>query len=128
MFENIINELRDKINDTMEELNWWRGYAENIEIAIEEMQDLMNESTGVAGFHLNGAVAPWDELMNDSVFDMVIKDIKTRKQFKNAWGHVTTETRNELYIKDYKDLPVTVQYTPVYGGVKYIRADSKKGG
>ena len=29
--------------------------------ALDEMQDLMNSSSGVAGFHLNGDIASWDQ-------------------------------------------------------------------
>ena len=35
---------------------------EDLEQGIEAVRNLMNESHGVAGLHLNGEVAPWEEL------------------------------------------------------------------
>lgn len=36
---------------------------------VDEIYDLMNESDGVAGLHLNGDVADWDELVPGGRFE-----------------------------------------------------------
>ena len=57
--QTTLNEALDNdLNDTKEELQWMTKYAESIEAAILEMRSLINESTGVTGYHLNGDVAP----------------------------------------------------------------------
>ena len=116
-----MGKIKDILNDTMEELNWWRGYAESLEDGIKEMRALINESSGVAGYHLNNEIATWDELIIDSLFSFAEGNIQNRKDFTGKSGRVTAKASKELYIKEYKGMPITVQYTPVYGGIKYIR-------
>lgn len=114
-------EYADKLNDTEEELHWWRGYAESLETGIKEMRDVMNESHGVDGYHLNGDIATWDELLTDSAFEFAEDNIKSKKEFDTKTGHVISKMRAVLYIKEYENMPCTVQYDPFYGGIKYIR-------
>ena len=112
----MVESTTDKLNDTIEELHWWRGYALRLERGIKDVQEIANNSEGVVGYHLNGDIAAWDELLSDSVFDLTVDDIKNREN-----GHVATELRKTIYLKAYDGLPCTVQYTPVYGGIKYTR-------
>ena len=116
-----MGKIKNLLNDTMEELNWWRGYAENLEEAIKEMRALINESEGVVGYHLNKDIATWDSLIIDSLFSLAEDSIQSRKNFTATPGHVSTKARKELYVKEYKNMPITIQYTPVYGGIKYVR-------
>lgn len=41
---------------------------------LDAVQDLINNSYGVAGLHLNGDVAPWDELLEGGRFEGWLKD------------------------------------------------------
>jgi hypothetical protein len=41
---------------------------------LDAVQDLINNSYGVAGLHLNGDVAPWDELLEGGRFEAWLKD------------------------------------------------------
>ena len=111
-----MNNTEKKLNDALEELNWWKNYALRIEEGVIDIRAIVNESEGVAGYHLNGDIAKWDEILSGSLFETTEVDIKDRKN-----GHITTDLKKELYIKSYENLPCTVQYTPIYGGAKYIR-------
>lgn len=117
--------IKDELNDVKEELLWWKGYAHGIEYCFSYIRDIINESQGVIGYHLNGEIATWDELLKDSMFEIGEGDIKARKSFPEK-QHETSEIRDVFYVKDYKNLPITIQYTPVYGGIKYVRADKKE--
>ena len=47
------------------ELNDWNSivsYINELESSIVEVQELMDESVGVSGYHLNGDVTEWGEL------------------------------------------------------------------
>lgn len=110
----------DKINDLKEELRWWKGYAKQIEAGIREIRAIIDESSGVAGYHLNGDIAPWNELLDDSLFEL------SETAIDEVANHVTSDQREVLYIKDYPHLPCTVQYTPVYGGAKYIKDNDER--
>jgi hypothetical protein len=107
--------MNDELNDLKEELQWWKGYAKKIEAGFREVRAIINESNGVVGYHLNGDLATWDELLNDSLFEI------TETEIDDVNSHITTEQREVLYIKSYPHQPCTVQYTPVYGGTKYIK-------
>jgi hypothetical protein len=51
---------------------------------IEAVIDLINESHGVDGLHLNGDIAPWDELRTGGRFEMwLIKFDNAYKLIKN---------------------------------------------
>jgi len=115
--------IKDKLNDTEEELRWLRGYVIVLENGIEDIRRLINESEGVVGYHLNGNIATWDEVIQDSEFYLAEDFIVEKRKYDTPKeiGHVTTEARNELYIKTYKNLPCTIAYTPVYGGEKYVK-------
>ena len=73
--------IKKKLNDIEEELNWLRGYTESLEAGIEEMRSLINESTGIDGFHLNGDIATWDELLDCSLFEFAEDNIQSKKNF-----------------------------------------------
>ena len=40
-----------------------------LEAAVDAVRNLINNSEGVAGLHLNGDVAPWDELMEGGEYE-----------------------------------------------------------
>lgn len=42
--------------------------------AVAAVIDLINESHGVAGLHMNGDVAPWDELRTGGRFEDWLRD------------------------------------------------------
>ena len=41
---------------------------------LKAVEDLMNESAGVDGLHLNGDLAPWEELRTGGRFEDWLKD------------------------------------------------------
>ena len=47
---------------------------EKMQKGLDAVQDLINNSYGVAGLHLNGDVAPWDELLEGGRFEDWLKD------------------------------------------------------
>ena len=44
-----------------------------LENAVTEIQAIASESTGVAGWHLNGEVATWDELNLAALYEPVVE-------------------------------------------------------
>ena len=50
------------------------GELEEMQKGLDAVQDLINNSYGVAGLHLNGDVAPWDELLEGGRFEAWLKD------------------------------------------------------
>ena len=52
--ENLITELESKNKE-----------IERYEVVVGQFNDLMGESEGVAGLHLNGDIADWDWLQNE---------------------------------------------------------------
>ena len=114
--------MKPEISDALEELRWLQGYVETLEAGFGEVRNLMNESEGVTGYHLSGLVATWEELFDDSLFAMAEDNIAERKAFSEI-DRPTTSGCKVLYIKNYPHMPCTVQYTPVYGGQKYVRSD-----
>lgn len=44
------------------ELEWAQQRITELEDRIKDFEDIVAESTGVVGWHLNGAVATWEEL------------------------------------------------------------------
>lgn len=114
-----------KIHDLEKELNWLRGYTHQLEDGIKDIQAIINESTGVVGYHLNGDIAKWDELLSDSEFEFAEGYMREKKDCEQLQDRdmVITKGEKELYIKTYKNMPCCIQYTPVYGGVKYVRTE-----
>jgi len=51
-----------------------RSRLEQAEKGLSAVLDLMNESRGVAGLHLNGDEAPWDELRTGGRFESWLLD------------------------------------------------------
>ena len=118
--------LKHKLLETEEELKWWQGYAENIEAGIQEMRNLINGSNGVDGYHLNGDIATWDELLTDSLFVFAECDIENKMRHEyfchDLEGIRSQKLRNEFYVKEYENMPWQIHFNPNYGGVKYILA------
>ena len=48
--------------------------AERLRKGLSAVRDLINESTGVYGLHLNGDVSPWDELRTGGRFEGWLMD------------------------------------------------------
>ena len=81
-------DLEDRImnsNIAKSEAEWWaKGEIERLRgrlallegelKGLDAVQDLINNSYGVAGLHLNGDVAPWDELLEGGRFEAWLKD------------------------------------------------------
>ena len=115
--------LKHKLSETEEELKWWQGYAGNIESGIQEIRDLANDSNGVAGYHLNGELATWDELLDDSLFRLAEDDIKDRKKHeefcRDLKGIRSQKIKKHFYVKQYKNMPWQIHFNPNYGGIKY---------
>lgn len=117
-----MNKKKIKIHDLEKELYWLQNYTCHLEDGIKDMQAIINESTGAVGYHLNGDIATWDKLLDGSTFKFAEEDMRDKKacdQFRDK--DVITKGEKELYIKTYKNMPCCIQYTPVYGGVKYVR-------
>ncbi len=55
----ILHQLQDKTECLQIELNQYK-------FALAEIKDLMEESHGVSGLHLNGDIACWGELLGNS--------------------------------------------------------------
>jgi hypothetical protein len=49
-------------------------FRERAEKALNAVKLLMENSHGVAGLHLNGDIAPWDELRTDGKFEEWLQD------------------------------------------------------
>ena len=64
------HDLRVRLAGENEELERVQGVlVESAQGLLMDVQDLINESEGVAGFHLNGDVAPWGELLSGGRFE-----------------------------------------------------------
>lgn len=74
---NTINQMRDDPGEAIRKLKAERDAApaeldrvrEASGALVDEIDDLMNESDGVAGLHLNGDVADWSELVPGGRFE-----------------------------------------------------------
>ena len=62
----LVLDNRDKTNHVRELQARVRG----LEAAVAAVRNLINNSEGVAGLHLNGDVAPWDELMEGGDYEV----------------------------------------------------------
>lgn len=56
------------------------GELEEMQKGLDAVRDLINNSYGVAGLHLNGDVAPWDELLEGGRFEAWLKDFPCCRQ------------------------------------------------
>lgn len=61
------------VRDLVDELLSLRVIKSDLLEALEEIASVIDESGGVAGWHLNGAVAPWDEFGFAQKIEDVIK-------------------------------------------------------
>ena len=68
--------------------------AEKVEKAFGAVRGLINESTGVAGLHLNGDVAPWDELEEGGRYE---EWLATFAQAVDAWHAEKCNPQNTQY-------------------------------
>lgn len=54
---------------------------------VAELDELISESHGVAGLHLNGDVAPWDELLPGGRFER-LSSLDAARHFIEQVPHV----------------------------------------
>ena len=57
------------------------------------------------------------------MFEIAEMAIENRKRLTIPSARVTSEARKVMYIKEYPNMPCTLQFTPIYGGMKYVRDD-----
>ena len=62
------------VQDVMEELDSLRAEVERLRKGIDSISDLIAESTGVYGLHLNGNVTPWCDLLPGGQFEEWLTD------------------------------------------------------
>ena len=79
----LVEQLEARIRYLRESRELWEGSCQVLEAVrlrletenkklregVEAVKTLINESYGVAGLHLNGDVAPWDELLEGGKFE-----------------------------------------------------------
>lgn len=58
--------------------------------AVEYMEGVMSDSNGVDGFHLNGDIATWDEIIEDSPWQALLNDGKCKHEWTDARNSVVT--------------------------------------
>lgn len=54
----------DEVAEKLKQRDRLAERTDTLERGIGEFQEIMDNSEGVAGWHLNDAVAPWGELLN----------------------------------------------------------------
>jgi hypothetical protein len=67
-------EVIEKRKEAAKALARMRDREEALKKGLRAVESLINDSHGVAGLHLNGDVAPWDELRTDGKFEEWLKD------------------------------------------------------
>ena len=65
----VLEECRDAIESLRQKLAGALAACEVKQAALQEIIDLMSESYGLTGFHLNGDVAPWSEVEEGGRFE-----------------------------------------------------------
>lgn len=72
---------KDEINtDLCDECKKLREENRKLRLGIKAVRDLINESSGVVGLHLNGDIAAWPDLEKGGRFEEWLAD------FNNAEG------------------------------------------
>lgn len=67
------------IISTLEEEN--KLLRETLEYVLGSVNDLIADSTGVTGLHLNGDFAPWEELMEGGRYEDWLLSLSTAQDF-----------------------------------------------
>lgn len=73
---------------TIEEL---RARIKKLEAGIKAVAELIDESNGVYGLHMNGDVSPWPELLQGGMFEEWLLDFSVA----TAQQHATKEEDND---------------------------------
>lgn len=60
-----------------QELTKLRSENESLKNGIQAAADVINHSSGVAGLHLNGDVAPWTDLLTGGAYEEWLTDFST---------------------------------------------------
>lgn len=81
--------------------------------ALEEVESLQGESTGVAGLHLNGDVAPWDELNPGGPFER----LTTMQEALDALRGAAAKTG---VLEDWQGNPRTLHIRITHEGSKVV--------
>ena len=70
---NFVAEVADSALDVIRgyehEVERLQARVQELEAALAAVRNLINNSEGVAGLHLNGDVAPWDELLKGGEYE-----------------------------------------------------------
>ncbi len=90
--EKLESYLLANVDEVAEKLKQRDRLAERtdmLERGIGEFQEIMDNSEGVAGWHLNDAVAPWGELLNGlNLEDWIVENGK-EKGYAKGEGDAT---------------------------------------
>ena len=65
----VLGECRNAIESLRQQLAAALAACEVKQAALQEIIDLMSESYGLTGFHLNGDIAPWSEVEEGGRFE-----------------------------------------------------------
>jgi hypothetical protein len=57
-----------------------RDVLEALRRVLKAVDDLIASSEGVAGLHLNGDLAPWDELVAGGRYELWLADLETARE------------------------------------------------
>ena len=63
------SEFDDDVGSIHENIRKMKARVRELEAAVDAVRNLISNSEGVAGLHLNGDVAPWDELMEGGEYE-----------------------------------------------------------
>ena len=65
----VLEECRDEIETLRQQLAAALATCDVKDLALQELSDLISESSGVYGLHLNGDLSPWDEIEQGGRFE-----------------------------------------------------------
>ena len=77
----LIEELAEKIADHYCKNELLKEMAEALDKAVRSISELISFSRGVDGLHLNGDVAPWDELRTGGRFEEWMIEFDEAQEF-----------------------------------------------
>ena len=67
--QSVLEECRDEIETLRQQLAAALATCDVKDLALQELSDLISESSGVYGLHLNGDLSPWDEIEQGGRFE-----------------------------------------------------------
>lgn len=106
----VLEECRNAIESLRQQLAAALAACEAKDAALQEFVDLMSESYGLTGFHLNGDIAPWSEVEEGGRFErltslnnaLAIKpDASALKAHDDALIERCAETADKCYAEGF---------------------------